>query len=392
MSRSARSKAKHPPGYARLPNGDWRIYARVKPLPLRSRVLDADTPEDTVKVERELFVAELRLEAAGKLPPKATRDETLEAGAMRYLDAVTAMPTYKERCRHIALWVALLGKRPRHAITGIEIRAIRDRWLTVGPKMVQAFELDQRTGRRKRVFHSIAEPLSASQVNSRLRALENLYTVLDGRHAPNPVRDVPEAEEPEQPPRTVPLGTIRAIIKQMPASKAKARLSVLAWTGIPPATLKLILEDHFDAKAKAVWVPKRKKGKGTAGRWLPLGPDGVAAFKMLKNEEAFGPFSWDIVRRSFYAACRWLGISGIKPYHLRHAIAARTLAASGDFATTQQLLLHASPKTTARYAKAAIDPHLADAVKLRDRKPRGAKGRKEVARKVAQTKKRTNKR
>jgi hypothetical protein len=37
----------------------------------------------------------------------------------------------------------------------------------------------------------VDEPLSASSVDNRLRALRNLWTVLNGRHAPNPVREVP---------------------------------------------------------------------------------------------------------------------------------------------------------------------------------------------------------
>ena len=59
-----------------------------------------------------------------------------------------------------------------------------------------------------------AEPLSASSVNHRLRAIANLWTVLDGRHAPNPARDVPELLEPDHPPRALSYPVLEAILAE----------------------------------------------------------------------------------------------------------------------------------------------------------------------------------
>src|SRR3990167_6826557 len=159
-----------------------------------------------------------------------------------YLPAVQAMPTYAQRVKDIMVWVDAFGDRDRHAIKSHEIRTLRDRWLTVGPKRTW------QTVNGKGQFVDVAEPLSASRVNQRLRALRNLWTVLDGKHAPNPVRDdVPEAVQPQSTPRALDYADIRRILDAMPDrgpgikgearatfSLAKVRTRVLAWTGISP--------------------------------------------------------------------------------------------------------------------------------------------------------------
>jgi integrase len=352
-------------GIETLADGRYRVRVWVHGQEYVHRFA-GDTTLETMQAWRR----HTRADAERDLLPKHDPG-TFAADADVYLAAVKAMPTYKERVRDIQLWVEEFGARPRDSITSVEIRAVRDRWATVGPRLEQRWVADPGTGRKVQTFVPVTAPLSPSAVNHRLRALESFFTVTLGRHAPNPVRDVPELDEGELPPRTVPLPLIKRILAVMPASQAKARLSVLAWTGIPPASLKQITLEMVDWDAPAVWVPKRRKGKGAAGRWLPLSKAGVKAFKLLKREDAFGPHSWDNVRRAFRSACRRLDVTGLRPYDLRHAIAARTLAATKDFATTGELLLHASPKTTMRYSKAAVAPHLAAAVARLEAAERG---------------------
>jgi integrase len=132
--------------------------------------------------------------------------------------------------------------------------------------------------------------LAASTVNHRRTALQHLWTVLNGRNNPNPVRDVPKQQEPEPAVRALPYTQIEAILAALPDvgqglsgkardgdSKTKARLRVMAYTGIPAAQLRRLKPEHIDWDAGTMRVSARRKGaaqragrcRSTRGRWLP---------------------------------------------------------------------------------------------------------------------------
>ena len=135
------------------------------------------------------------------------------------------MPTIKERRQHLALWVAEFGPRNRHTIQTIEINTVLSRWMNAG--------------------------LAASTVNNRRTALQALWTELDGKAAPNPVDESEKHSEPDLEARALPYATIRKILDAMPdvgqgrkgearddQSKTKARLRLIAYTGLPHKQIK----------------------------------------------------------------------------------------------------------------------------------------------------------
>lgn len=193
----------HPPGIAPCRNG-WRVYVRIRGI-YRSKLFPAEKTTAELEEEREAMRVDLRRELAkpdGR-EPAPSDDKPFAAAAARYLEAVTAMPTYRERARDIALWVAEFGDRPRDSMTSAEIRTICDRWLAVGPRMIRKpSKAPKAKGKRPGTTSAAVKgPLSASTVNHRKRALENLFTVLGGGpHAPNPAREVPEYDEPDEAP------------------------------------------------------------------------------------------------------------------------------------------------------------------------------------------------
>lgn len=285
----------------------------------------------------------------------------------RYLPAVQAMPTYAQRVKDIQVWVDEFGDRDRSSIKSHEIRAVRDRWLTVGPKRV----LRPVNGIRQWI--EVPEPLSASSVNHRLRALSNLWTVLDGRHAPNPVREVPEADEPLEIPRAIDYDTIRLILAAMADrgrpekgkersldSLAKVRARVMAWTGITPGELGRIAEAEIAAAVDrgVLHVPARRKGKGAPGRLVPLHDDAVDALKDLLRLKACGPFRSRGVLRAWQTAS--LKVLGRKTriYDLRHSFMTAVTQSTNDLGLAGRLGGHKDPRTTARYAQAALLPML----------------------------------
>jgi len=309
----------------------------------------------------------MRTQLRAAAPPSLTG---FAADARRYLEAAQAMPSYQDRARDIAIWVDLFGDRPRALIAAVEIRAARERWLTVGPRRRQHWVTDPISGKRVRHDELVDEPLAASTVNHRLRALENLYTVLDGRHARNPVREVPEARETERQIRAVPLDVVRTVLAAMSDTATRARLAVLAYTGLPHASLARLQPDHANQKAKTLWVPGRQKGEGTRGRLLPLTRDGVDALKALARHDAWGPFSRGSLRRAWRRACRAVDVPEVRVYDLRHSYGTLALQATGDLRATQLLLGHSTPKLTERYARAAINPALEQAAKAIQRAQR----------------------
>jgi integrase len=228
---------------------------------------------------------------------RTTLDEPIAAGtfaadARRYLKAVAAMPAFKDRARDIALWVGIFGTRRRATIKGWEIRVQRDKWLTIGPKRVY--------NRKVRAWEDKAVPLAGSTVNHRLRALENFYTVLSPQGY-NPVRDVPDADEPESQDRALPYELIETILAAMPdvgrgvkgqrrvkRSKSKARLRLMAYTGITPQQMMHLTADDIDVDGPAIRVARRRKGKGAAGGWKPLPSDAGEALRSFLAAGAFG--------------------------------------------------------------------------------------------------------
>lgn len=222
---------------------------------------------------------------------------------------------------------------------------------------------------------NVEAPLSPSQVNKRLRALENLFTVLDGRRAYNPVREVPEPEEPEGEARGIPFDVVEALLAQMPdrgrpqdgkrgsVNLTKLRLRVIAYTGLSHTELSAIEPSHLHLSDGWVWVTGRKKGKGTKGTAQPLTAQGVEALQALADAGGLGTFSRSAMWKSFQRACRKIELKGATPYDLRHSFASEVLERTeGNLSVTQLLMRHKSPKTTLRYAQSAIDPVRAAAI------------------------------
>lgn len=293
---------------------------------------------------------------------------TLAADATLYKDAVRAMTTYEERCDQIDFWVAELGTMRRDEITPGRIRAIRDR-LLIEP--------------RSKTDH---RPLAPGTVNKYLRALSNLYTVLDGDRLPNPVRRVPEAAEPDPEPRAQPYATIEKILAAIPdagcgwtreivngkavyrgqprgsVSKTKIRLRCFAYCQITPAQMrKLDKQDgDVDLEHGRVRLDSRKKGKGAKGIWTPLVPKAIQAFTDFHQHDCYGGFSQSSLRKSFKSAARRAGITAkIRAYDLRHSFGTQLYRLTGNLEGVGKLFQHGLKKTTERYAMAA-DQHVLD--------------------------------
>jgi integrase len=290
---------------------------------------------------------------------------SFEADARRYLNSVTALLTYKDRTRIIRIWMDEFGTRDRLSISSAEIRAIRDRWLTTPRELVK--------GKRAKRRVTKGPPLSPGTVNKRLRALSNLFRVLDGSHAYNPAADVEEAKEPAPIPRDLDYKTIKKILDALPdqgfshkgkrrsaASLTKVRLRILAYTGLPASSLMRLTPQSVDVKRARLLLQGRQKGKGSPSVILPLLPQAVAAFQDLNRLKGWGRFSNSSVHSSFQRACKKVGLSGIRVYDLRHSFGTLAFDLTGSLEAVTAFLQHSSPQTTRRYTLRAQERVLAD--------------------------------
>lgn len=368
-----KNQRRREPGQRRLTSGKWQVNVQVRVQGEASyRFLSKTFPADSLLTDRRAWRERMRVEARrGRLPDDSS---TFADDAARYLESIAALPTIEQRRQHIDEWTRLFGDRLRSSIRPHEIRAQRDRWLTEPRTDLQ--------GRRR-------PPYAAASVNKRLRALSNLWRVLDGRHAPNPVREVPEADEIESEPRALPYGVIEAILEAMPdvtrapkgakraaGNRTKARLAVMAWTGLAHVQLAGLRREDVDWDGPSVWVRGRRKGAaGTErrGHRKPITPQAVTALHRFDTLNCWGRFSHASMRKSLRAACRnvedrfrrdgiTIDLSRVRPYDFRHSYATALLAATRDLQTTQRLMLHQSASTTERYARAAVDPVLVAAL------------------------------
>jgi len=331
--------------YIQITPSGFRASIRIRGV-LHQQRFRADTPPTTIK--RWLLAVEMRYRKPG-----SRKTGRFEDDARAYLETVKAMPTYTQREQHIEEWIAVFGQQRRDSIQSDQIAAQLHTWRST-PR-----DITKRGGK------VVTVTLSAAAVNKRRTALMHLFSTLDGKAERNPVRDTPRFAEPAPTPRGLPFDALAAIFAVMPASKSKARLMVMAYTGIPPAQIRLIQLGDVDSTRGTVAVAGRKKGRGTAGRIVPLIPQAIDAFNLMAREDAWGPFTQAPLARAFSRACKAAKVPGkLRPYDLRHSFGTEVYRRSGDIRATQILLDHSTERLSHRYTVAAQDSRVQAAVAM----------------------------
>ena len=388
-----------PTGIIRTASG-YRTFQRV-PDPDRpnGRLVTKRWGHEATETEMVHWREAERVEA--RKPKPAVEQPVVLTGfaadALTYLEAVRAMPSIRDRARDIGEWIAIFGDTPTADITATPIRTARDQWLTIGPKRI----LERVPGEKSR-WVAKPIPLSASTVNHRLRALENFFTVLG---KPNPVRDVPEAEEPDAEPRGHSFALALEILSFMPdrttpkkngthepGSLSRVRFEAMLWTGLNAVQLARLKPDvHIDWIAGTYLPPRRKKGKKSRRarrrheRPRPLLPQAITALKPFFALGANRRFSSTSLARSIRRAIRAANVVRATrdqpPIPLtptvrdltRHTFGTEVFRASKNLKAVQDLMDHADINQSARYAMAAVAEHTAIAVRQTAARARAGK-------------------
>lgn len=327
MSRKAVGIRRHGAG--------WQVYIRVRGV-LFVEQFPANTPPTELKEWRR----KTRDDYLTRNPkPQAG---TLSKNVETYLKTLAHRPRLQqERATQLAWWVARFGHRRRGSIDRAE-------WLGALSELA-ATPVTKGHGKTAYTVER-----SASSIAHYRMAMFHLFTTLDGKDAPNPLREIPAPSPREAEPRAIPYPIIEAIFAVMPdrkhrqklspdqiadvqrrlaakespssigravgvseamirklrdgkhlvrddpAAKAKARLRVMAYAGgLPPAQMKTIRPGHVDWTQSAVLLKGRHKGKGTRTIRLPIPPQGLEALRTFFAVQADGPFSTSSLNHSF---------------------------------------------------------------------------------------------
>jgi integrase len=320
-------------GIRRTSSG-WQVFARVRGE-FRSKHYPPDTPLATLKLRRE----ELRARAVLH-EPEPTDGSTFGDDCALYLQAVKGMPTYEDRAYRIEQWRQALGaERSRASITSVEIRQYLELWHTRADR-----------------------PLAPGSLNLRRTALMHLWTVLDGKSAPNPVRDVPRYREEPPPLRLPTLAQADRAIAAVPGvgrkGRTRVRLRVLLWTGWPAAQLMRLTSADVHWRQRTVTLTARRKGKGTRTRTLPLLPQALAALRELRAIGGWGAFSTSSMHSMLARACKSARVPTFHPYALRHLFLTRLAVTSRDDRVVAELGMHADIRQARRYTEQSVDPRI----------------------------------
>jgi integrase len=329
-------KPKYPRGLTRDRKG-WRITVGIGAGKVhrerRAPMLSFDDAKTALADVRKQWTA------GRKGPTKGT----LGADVTRYLrDYCTGRPHHDERKRHLDLWTDALGEdTPRHSITKDDVA---------------------------RVLHEWRLTLAADTCNKRRTALLALYHALDGRGASNPVREIPKFRAPDALPRGLDYALIERALKKLPSCKTRARLAVLAYTGIRAGQLMKLTPDDWDDQQHVLTVPGTAKGRGTKPYVVPLSERARLALKAFDRLDAWGAFTWAPMARMWKAAAAKAKLpAGTRPYDLRHSFGTAIYKATGDIQAARKLLGHSSLRVTERYTLAAVPAQQLAAVAAFDR-------------------------
>lgn len=286
--------------------------------------------------------------------PSAHRRHTLAADIDAYLTIWHGLQvhdeTRKQRTRYLRLWASVFGHRNRHALTTQDISTQLAHWRDHG---LPPDEARPNKGRTKR--HQLARLAPAT--TKKLRdALYQVYRVLDrGLGLANPVADVVLPPVPPPLPRGVPMATIDAIFKVMPASMTRDHLALVAYAGLRPSEIARILPGDVGAAEDGTTLLHVRTAKGGPPTTLPLLPEASEALARLIAAKTLTRYHSHNGMEALQRACARAGVPRLRVYDLRHSFGTAILEAA-DQRTAQAALRHASIQTTHRYTLAAVSP------------------------------------
>ncbi len=297
----------------------WRAYVQVGSV-TRAKRFPRDTGVKAMQEWLEDTRRALRIGATAGVQPGSLADDV-----QHYLLQVSSMPTIGQRTQHLELWATALGPdAPRSQITASAIREVLQRW---------------------------RQTFNAATCNKRRTALMHLWSVLDGKGASNPVRDVPKFRTADALPRGRDPHVIDTALKAAPACRSRACCRVMLWTGMRPTELQHASPDDVDLTQKIAII---RTAKGGRTRVIPLTSQAIQAWREFENLDCWGKVP------QAAPLGRWLkehtGIEDLRVYDLRHTYGTALARRETRLDVIAALMGHSTLELTRRYTLAAVTP------------------------------------
>jgi len=233
------------------------------------------------------------------------------------------MPTFNQRVQHLDLWRTALGAHTeRSKITAGDIREVLHRWRTEG--------------------------LEPATCNKRRTALMHLWSLLDGKGASNPVRDVSKFRVNDPLPRGRDPHVLDRQLRQAPRCRSRAVCRVLLWTGMRPVELARAQPEDVDLKGKSAVV---RTAKGGRTRVIPLTSQAVSAWKEFDQLDCWSRITQAAPLNRLLK--KWTGLK-IRVYDLRHSYGTALALRETRLDVIGALMGHSTLELTKRYTLAAV--------------------------------------
>lgn len=271
-------------------SGGYEIRVVVGGTPYSAR-LPTDATLNELKRKRT------QLETRGRTETPRLERGTLASDAIRYINMVKHLESWKDREAHLRAWTILYGDVRRHRLSSADVLHARIGWL--------------------------AKKLAPKTINHRVDTLRNLYRRLDGKHAWTPCDDIEPLHVPKTPIQRISNDLILTVDRNLqlmeadPSAppwngKTRARFRVYVSTGKRPCEIMRAQPGDVNLEAR-VWVPRDAKGGFCPGVYL--NDDMLQAWKLFIAEQAWGRYSTG----AFAVTLRSAGWpKGVRPYQVRH--------------------------------------------------------------------------
>lgn len=335
-------------GIRTTPTG-YLVKVEVRPLPAKGKRFKAGTPLAVMQRWRE----DTRRALEGR------RDRRLRYGTGTLADDVARYftlwgedqhpETVAQRRRHLEAWVAAFPDRTRESLTTGEIEAQLAAWQRQPPPT------PHRQGRRRPTSES------AATTAKRRQALLQLFAVLGrGTDLRNPVEAVPTRQQPAAQARGLPYPVIRDLLALMPRSATRARLGVMAFTGLRPEELRRVEPADIDLSQGTLYV---RTAKGGTVATVPLVREARTWLEEFHALGAYGPFTAAPMGLSLRRAVARLNearavqhlapLTGVTAYSMRHSYGTALYRATRDLKTVAEGMRN-SLAMAERYVEGAV--------------------------------------
>jgi integrase len=287
----------------------------------------------------QLLIERKRIDAREHLKGEraALAADTFAQDVARYLATISSASHRANSHGYLAHFVAAFGDRPRNTITDLDLQT--------------AFAGIDRAASTKRHIRD---------------AIIDFYETLNGKSGTNPGRELKRPPKDEEHARDLPYAWIEQILSALQPSRARARLMVLAYIGLPHKQIKGLQRSDLRLDAREVIVRPRRKGAGSAGRALQLSDFGIAALHEFIRVDAFGPFQNRQLANTFRHGAKLAGITlpdDARPYDLRHSFLSELARGGTDIKDIAYFGMHATLEQAARYTKGVTSERATKAIR-----------------------------